>query len=277
MLDFHCHSTASDGSFSPKELVSMAEKLGITHLALTDHDTTDGIAEFMSVKSDVVRIPGIEISVYFPSGELHLVGLFIDIHNKEFADLEKDVKNFRKERNVKMIAALSELMKKNVALEDLTDNPDGQLGRPHIAGYLVKNGIVSGVNEAFEMYLKDGARLAVPKKHVSIERAIKAVKSAGGISVLAHPSTLKLDDCDLEKVIASYKQIGLDGVEAYSSHSPEDKKTVFADIARKHGLIISGGSDFHGSNAKAASLGANFGDLKDEEILNPMYKLISEK
>ena len=119
MIDLHCHSSASDGSYSPKELINMAEKLNITHLALTDHDTTAGISEFMAQKSIVNRIPGIEISVEVEKGELHIVGLFIDINNKTLQEMEEEVQYYRRKRNEKMIAALSKLVKKNVKIGDL--------------------------------------------------------------------------------------------------------------------------------------------------------------
>lgn len=272
MIDLHCHSTSSDGTYRPKDLVKMAEDLGISHLALTDHDTTDGLNELLNSDSNVIRIPGIEISVYFKKGELHLVGLFIDKNNTELSLMEKEIKQFRLERNDKMISNLSKLLKRNISINDLTDNPEGQLGRPHIAKFLVKNGVVPTINEAFEIYLKDGGLLSVKKQHVPIERAIQVIKKAGGLTIMAHPSTLKLDDEKLEKLILDYKALGLDGVEAYSSHSPEDKKEVFADIALRNGLIVSCGSDFHGANGKVASLGADLGKMSDDFILKPMYE-----
>lgn len=272
MIDLHCHSTASDGSYSPNELLKMAEDLGISHLALTDHDTTDGLEQFFKDKSTVNRIPGIEISVYFEKGELHLVGLFVDRSNSELAIMEKEIKHYRKERNEKMLKSLSKLLKKNVTINDLTDNPEGQLGRPHVAKYLVKNGIAATINDAFEQYLKDGGPLAVKKQHVPVSRAINVIKKSGGLAILAHPSTLKQTDENLEKLILEYKNLGLDGVEAFSSHSPDEKKEVYVDIASRNGLIVSCGSDFHGANGKVASLGADLGTFSDDYILKPLYE-----
>ena len=239
MIDLHCHSSASDGSYSPKELINMAEKLNITHLALTDHDTTAGISEFMAQKSIVNRIPGIEISVEVEKGELHIVGLFIDINNKTLQEMEEEVQYYRRKRNEKMIAALSKLVKKNVKIGDLIDNPDSQLGRPHVAKYLLRNNIVTSIQEAFDLYLKDNSSLAFKKQQVSVDRALNVIKNAGGISIIAHPYTLKLENDKLDDVVKEYKKLGLDGLEAYSSHNPFDKKDVFAEIARKNGLIIS--------------------------------------
>ncbi len=272
MIDLHCHSTASDGSFSPTELVSMAEKLNITHFALTDHDTTEGIPEFMNMKSSIIRIPGIEISVEIPKGELHIVGLFIDINNKNLKEMEEEVKYYRKERNKKMIMALSKLVKKNIKIEDLTNNPNGQLGRPHVARYLLSNNVVNSIEEAFEKYLKNGAILAFKKQQVSIKRALNVIKDAGGLSFIAHPYTLKLEDDELEQTILYYKSLGLNGIEAYSSHNPVDKRNIYRDIAQKHGLLISGGSDFHGVNGRVTKLGANTDIFTDNDILSPIYE-----
>lgn len=272
MIDLHCHSTASDGSYSPKELVKMAEKLNITHFALTDHDTTDGIEEFINVESSIERIAGIEISVEIPKGELHIVGLFIDIYNKDLIELTEEVKEYRKERNSKMMLSLSKLVKKNVKIEDLTTNPNGQLGRPHVAKYLLKNNIVSSIEEAFEKYLKNGAPLAFKKQQVACERAINVIKNAGGLSFVAHPYTLNLEDDKLEELIISYKSLGLDGIEAYSSHNPVDKKNFYKELAIKHNLLISGGSDYHGANGRVGQLGANTDLYSDNDILFPMYE-----
>lgn len=277
MIDLHCHSLASDGSYSPKELIKMAENLNITHLALTDHDTTAGIKEFMAVESSVVRIPGIEISVEKEKGELHIVGLFIDTSNKDLQEMEEEVQYYRKKRNEKMLAALSKLVKKNVKIEDLVDNPNSQLGRPHVAKYLLRNNIVTSIQEAFDLYLKDSASLAFKKQQVSVERALNVIKNAGGISIIAHPYTLKLEDDKLDELVKEYKKLGLNGLEAYSSHNPVDKKDVFADIARKNGLIISCGSDFHGANGKVASLGADICGLSDDDILQPMYNILKNR
>lgn len=277
MIDLHCHSLASDGSYSPLELINMAENLNITHLALTDHDTTAGLDEFLSYQSNVKRIPGIEISVEIDKGELHIVGLFIDRTNKSLMEMEEEVQHYRKKRNEKMLAALSKLVKKNVKIEDLVDNPNAQLGRPHVAKYLLRNNIVSSIQDAFDLYLKDGASLAFKKQQVSIERALSVIKSAGGISIMAHPYTLKLDDEKLEDLIKQYKILGLDGVEAYSSHNPLEKKHIFAEIAKRNGMLISCGSDFHGANGKVASLGADTCGISDDEILEPIYHRLNNR
>ncbi len=273
MIDLHTHSTASDGTCSPAGLVKIASELGITHLALTDHDTTDGLEEFLSSTAEIRLIPGIELSVDYPVGELHLVGLFIDKDAPDMAALVKEVKGYRAERNGKMLEKLSALVKRKVMISDLTDNPEGQLGRPHMAKYLVKNGIVSTLQEAFSEYLADGRILSVPKRRISMDRAFGVIKAVGGVAVLAHPSTLGLGDHDLDELVKSCKAKGLDALEVFSSHSPDEKKEVYSEIARRNGLAVSCGSDFHGGNSKVARPGAELGNMKDGEILEPLYKI----
>lgn len=272
MIDLHCHSTASDGSYSPTALVELARERGVTHFALTDHDTTDGLDEFLGVKSDIKRIRGIELSVDFFKGELHLVGLFIDKESEKMKTLVEEVKEYRLVRNRKMLEKLSALVKKNVKQEELLDDPSGQLGRPHMAKYLLRNGFVSSMDEAFYKYLADGSALNVPKKRISIERALDTVKSSGGVAILAHPSKLKLSDRDLDILVKDYVEKGLDGIEVYSSHSPDDKKTLYSDLAKKYGIIISCGSDFHGANARIPTVGANLGTVAEESILEPLLQ-----
>lgn len=277
MIDLHTHSLASDGTYSPAMLVKLASDLGITHLALTDHDTTDGIDEFLSVSCGVKLIPGIELSVDYPVGELHLVGLFIDKNTPDMVALIKEVKSYRAERNAKMLEKLSLLIKRRVPLSDLTDNPNGQLGRPHIAKYLVKNRIAATLQEAFSEYLADGGILSVPKQRIGMDRAFDVIKAAGGVAVLAHPSTLGLEDYELDRLVKSCKTKGLDAVEVFSSHSPDEKKETYLEIARRNGLAVSCGSDFHGGNSKVANPGAELGLVKDAEILAPLYKIAQER
>lgn len=276
MIDFHCHSVASDGSYTPLQLLDMAEELGISHLAVTDHDTTDGLDEFFSRDTNVVRIPGIEISVDFKGGELHIVGLFIDRFNKTFKDMENMLKGYRLERNEKMVQVLSNYVRKPISICDLLDNPKGQLGKPHVAKYLVRNGYALSINDAFDKYLQKGMPLSIPKKQINIKDALEVIKEAGGISIMAHPSTLKRSNEELESLIKEYKALGLDGVEAYSSHTILENKKVYEDIAMRNGMIISCGSDFHGANGRVPRLGAEILDHDDSYILDPLYKRLED-
>lgn len=272
MIDLHCHSTASDGTYSPAKLIQYAKSLDITHFALTDHDTIDGIDEFCSQNSLIKTIPGVELSVDYNNGELHMVGLLIDRKDKALNDILEEVKVYRNERNILMMQKLSALVKRNIKIGDLTDNPKGQLGRPHMAKYLLKNGFVATIEEAFDKYLAEGSPFNVPKKRLSAKGAIDAIKNAGGVAVLAHPSKLKLEDDELENLVKQYTDLGLDGIEAFSGHSPIEKRYYYKELADKYGLIITGGSDFHGGNSKILSLGANFDKINEEKVISDLYK-----
>ncbi len=271
-IDFHCHSNASDGSYTPTKLVHSAKECGVEFLALTDHDTTDGLDEFFSVDTDINRIAGIELSVGFSGGELHIVGLFVDKTTQKLSELESDVKRFRKERNELMMKNLSTLVKKDVQLLDLVDDENAQLGRPHFAKYLLRNGFVATRQEAFDKYLGKGGVINAKKQRITIERALDAIKSAGGISVLAHPITLNLDDDKFDALVKTYSDLGLDAIEVYSSHNPSEKLPFYENIAKKYNLEISCGSDFHGANGSVLSLGANIGDRNPETIIEALYK-----
>lgn len=278
MIDFHCHSTASDGSLSPSQLVRLAVDNGISHLALTDHDTTDGLDEFLSYSNQLKLIPGIELSVNHNVGQLHIVGLFIDKSSKAMIELVNEVKEYRKERNDKLLAKISKLLKKNITLSDiLENNKNGFLGRPHIAKYFVKIGLAYTMQEAFNKYLGDGMALSVPKTQISIERAIDVIKKSQGISILAHPITLKLDDIELDKTLKKYKDLGLDGIEVFSSKSPNEKIETYLSMAKKHDLLVSCGSDYHGNNSKVLSLGADIGNYDKEKIINPITNRAKER
>ncbi len=275
-IDFHCHSTASDGTFTPAELVAEADKEEVSFLALTDHDTTDGIDEFMATEGKVNKIAGIELSVDNVGGELHIVGLFVDKNNKELKQLEKDVKKYRKDRNDSMVKKLSTLLKREIKLSDLIKDTNAQLGRPHIAKYMLRNGIVATRQEAFDKYLGSNGILNVQKERVTIERAISAIKSAGGISILAHPSTLNLTDFNLDVTIKAYKNKGLDGIEAFSSNNLQEKCSYYCKLAKKYDLAISCGSDFHGGNSTVLTVGANIVNVDPLTIVDNLYKLANK-
>lgn len=277
MIDLHTHSNASDGTYSPEDLVKTAIEQGISHLALTDHDTTDGLDEFTGTETEIRLIPGIELSVDFPIGELHIVGLFIDKNTTEMVDVVSEVKEYRAERNEKLLKKLSALLKRNIKISDIINNPSSQLGKPHIAKFLLRNGIVATLQEAFNEYLSSDGVLSVPKRRISVERAFSCIKSSGGVVILAHPSTLCLGDKELDTLIYDYRNKGLDGIEVFSSHSPDEKKEIYLNLAHKYNLIISGGSDFHGGNSKVKKLGADLGNRNKEEVLKPLYCLARER
>lgn len=263
LVDLHTHSLASDGSMSPSELVRYAGEIGLSAIALTDHDTVDGVQEAIEEgeKTGVEVIPGIEISVEYRP-EMHILGYFTD--KKSYTDIRKEldtIKQGRESRNRKIIARLNELgldinmeEVKQVALGDI-------MGRPHIARVLVTKGFVKSIDEAFDKYLCREGLAYFKRFELRPEEGIRAIRRAGGLPVLAHPVFLKKSYRELDELLAELKGYGLAGIEAlYSENSKEDTGN-FLRLAIKHDLIVTGGSDFHGSFKPGIELGRGRGQL----------------
>ncbi len=263
MVDLHTHSTASDGTYSPKELIYLAKKVGLKALALTDHDTIDGLPEaYQTAKEEGISfLCGVEISVKFEGpGHFHLLGYFLE-PPEELKEVLDKLKAARAERNKKMVGKLKELGI-DISLEELQSIAEGEVGRPHFAYLLVKKGYVKSVEEAFERYLKKGAPAYYPKALLTEEEAINAIKKAKGIPVLAHPITLKLSDEALKSYLIRLKELGLMGVEVYYSEHTREYTKFLEGLTSELSLIKTGGSDFHGKNKPDIKLGLGFGNLR---------------
>ncbi len=264
MIDLHVHSNASDGTFSPSELVYLAKKEGILALAITDHDTISGLKEGYktALEENLPFLCGVEISVKIDGpGHFHLLGYFLTPELNELEEVLTKLKIARNERNIKMIEKLRSL-KIDITLEELMKNVKGEIGRPHIAKLLVKKGVVKTFEEAFEKYLKKGAPAYVPKALLSPEEAIKIILKAKGVPVMAHPFTLNLPPLKLKNYLLKLKEVGLQGVEAYyPEHTPQYTKFLI-ECAQELGLLVTGGSDFHGENKPHLFLGKGKNNLK---------------
>lgn len=269
MIDLHTHSNRSDGSYSPSELVDLAVQKGITYIALTDHDTIEGIdeakrrAEEISSSSDtpITVIPGIEFSTDWNGRDVHVVGLNIDHTNKEFVGKLDFFLESREGRNRKMAENLRNIGI-GISYDALLKSfPDSVLTRAHFAKYLYEYGYVRSTHEAFERYLGPDAPCYVPREKITPIQAVEMTLMAGGIPVLAHPLIYKFGDEKLRELIAEMKEYGLAGIEAmYSTHSPEDEEYI-RKLAAECDLKISGGSDFHGTNKPGIDLGSGCGNL----------------
>ena len=270
-LDFHMHSTSSDGTYTPQELIELGEKSVITHMALTDHDTIDGVREFQSAKSDIVAIAGVELSIkYDGNGQLHVVGLFLDIDNNKLTALLKFMQEHRGNRNSIILSKLSDLLKEDIQMDDIADENSSIIGRPHIAKYLIKRGYASSISEAFDKYLGKGGLIYAPKETIVLREAVDCIKSAGGVAIVAHPSKLKLTGDDYIETIKGFANDGIDAIEVFSSHSKIEDIPFYIDVTKRFNLAFSGGSDFHGKNASVKELGANFTPFTEEEILESL-------
>lgn len=260
MIDLHTHSTASDGQYSPSELMTIAVQNNITAIALTDHDTVAGIKEARTTANQLGLkfFTGIEISAEFPKGTMHILGYNIDADNPELVKTCEWSSNQRSQRGDKIFAFLKN---KNILLtrESVEKYAAGKtLGRPHFARAMIDAGYVKTVPEAFDKYLdttefKDNTK----RQRLSPEESIKLILDSGGIPVLAHPVSLKADDDKLNGIIKMLISYGLAGIECYhSKHTPE-LISKYIKIAEKNNLYITAGSDFHGENIKpGVTLGA---------------------
>jgi len=257
-VDLHTHSTASDGTLGPADLVRLAWERGLQAVALTDHDTIDGLAEAVAAGAElgIEVIPGVEISARHPGGSMHILGYFLDYQNARLSERLAVLKQARKDRNPQILAKLNALGIPLTMEQVERFSGGGQIGRPHIARALFEAGYVRSLQEAFDLYLGNQGKAYVSKFRFPPEEALGMIRDAKGVPVLAHPFTLGLEDpALLREKLMSLKALGLAGVEVYyPEHSPE-QEALCLSLARELGLLISGGSDFHGENKPEVELG----------------------
>lgn len=264
LVDLHTHSSFSDGQHPPGELVRQAEKRALAAVALTDHDTLAGLGEASEAAADLPElrfVPGIEVSARFPHGTLHILGLGIDRRAASIVELARRLRHARTERNPRMIDLLQRLGVE-VTMEDVraaagAGGPDDEriVGRLHMAEAIRRKGGAATVQDAFDRYVGRGAPAYVDKEKMDPAETISAIRAAGGAAVLAHPPQLALDEDDLEQTLRRLVDLGLNGIEAYhSDHTPRQIR-LYLQLARRYGLFVAGGSDFHGSTKPGADIG----------------------
>lgn len=273
-IDLHTHSTFSDGCLSPTELVRLAVHRKIRVLALTDHDTVQGLPEFLSAGKDhgLEVVPGIEISTYHGEHSLHILGYGI-CHTS--TDLEKSllwIQEARKLRNDKILAKL-QILGIPISPQELADQGIGQIGRPHIASILVKKGIVKTAQECFVRFLRRGGAAFVEQERPEVEKVIAMIRDAGGVSFLAHPGTLDPSLKIIPDLVKNLKDLGLQGIEAYYPSHSSSANNAIRKLATDLHLLISGGTDFHGDTRSTAPLGGSTGTVRiPAEIWPPLKK-----
>ncbi len=265
LCDLHTHTTASDGSDSPEELIRLSRETGLSAVSITDHDTTAGLARGAEAAGElgVEFIPGIELSVAFPQGNMHLLGYFIDENSPALKEVLIRVQSARAERNPRILDRLNELGLP-ISMEELEEMAQGgQIGRPHIARIMVEKGFVKSVGQAFDKYLKKGGPAYAPKSILGPADAINTVRKSGGIPVLAHPfSLMTRDGRELEDIILDLKSQGLMGMECWYSEHDEHFTALCLDICRRNRLVATGGSDYHGKAKPYIHLGTGKGNLR---------------
>ncbi len=248
-IDLHTHSFFSDGTHSPTELVHLAQKRGLQALAITDHDTVDGVSECIATAQHVglEAVSGIELSVEFGERNFHLLGYMFDHGDSELQDRIAVLQEARQNRNRKIIAKLQDLGI-HIGVEELHEaSPVGQTGRPHIAKLLCCKGIVRNMDEAFAKYLQKGAVAYESRFVYSAVEGIEIIKKSGGIVVLAHPAQITHSSGEMSQLVGRLVDIGLDGLEVYYPTHSSAMRRKLLKIAKRYDMIVSGGSDYHGS------------------------------
>lgn len=299
MVDLHVHSTRSDGTYTPTQLVDYAIEKGVSAFALTDHDTVDGLEEAISYVAQLQRqaaenlsqaavpavhsdtaavstvssvpevIPGIELSTEYQGKDVHIVGLYIDYRDVHFQEYLRHFVASREERNHRMCALLQEAGME-ISYEALQRTfPNSVITRAHYAKYMLMQGYVKSIAEAFDRYVGDHCPYFVPREKVTPAQAVSLIREAGGIPVLAHPILYHMSDARLDALTGELKEAGLMGIEAiYSTYHACDERQI-RRLASKYNLLISGGSDFHGDNKPGLDLGTGYGRLYiPEEVLD---------
>jgi predicted metal-dependent phosphoesterase TrpH len=261
-VDLHTHTTYSDGTCSPSDLLDLAIGKNLKAIAITDHDITSANSEALLIgkKSGIEVIPGVELSVDYPNpyhGHLHLVGLFIDPDNETLNKSLQIVRQARDKRNHKIVARLNELNMDISYIDLVTLAGQGAVGRPHIARMMVDKGYVSSVTEAFQRFLKNGAPAYFDRMRLAVDQAIGLIHQAGGIAIIAHPTTLGFPTFDeLSESILQLKDRGLDGFEVFCADHTAKSISQMLEFAGEHQLVVSGGSDFHGDVKPEQDLGS---------------------
>lgn len=266
-VDLHTHSNKSDGTLSPAQLVHAAYDAGLDAVALTDHDTAEGLAEAMAaVKTlDDSRsfefIPGIELSVSYMDRELHIVGLYLDTDSPGFLTALNALQQNRDARNEKMIRNMNQAGI-DITMDKLRqDQGGGVLTRANFASYLLHTGVIASIQEGFDKYLDREKPFYVSREYMNPASAIDLIHRAGGLSILAHPLMYHLLEKELDTAVSTLCSLGLDGLETwYSSNLGNDLQRM-KKLADKYHLLYSGGSDFHGANKPQIKIGRGRGKL----------------
>lgn len=291
IVDLHVHSTRSDGSMTPAELVNYAAAKGLSAFALTDHDTTAGVEEAiqeakkhnLAIQENFEKglmlevIPGIELSTEYQGKDIHILGLYIDHHSPAFKEKIQEFVDSRILRNQKMCASLA-ADGIDISYEKLlAENPNAIITRSHYAKYLLNHGYTTSIKEAFDRYIGDHAKHFIPREKITPVQAVSLIHDAKGLAFLAHPTLYHMSNRNLETLIQQLKDAGLDGIEAVYSTYTQGEERQIRTLASKYGLLISGGSDFHGSIKPKLDLAVGYGRLFIPESILDAIKDYKDK
>ena len=282
MIDLHTHSNASDGSLSPSDLIAYAAKRGLSAIALTDHDTINGLMEAQAAAKNhnIYFIPGIEVEISMPErvyGEFHVLGLGINKPSPAFIEAVNILIKGRDQRNREMLKRAKEL-NINITYDELLAHSGGEfIGRLHFAKLIIKKKVVKNIEQAFARFLGRGKPLYIPKPGLEFDNAISIIRESGGLSVLAHPLSLYMSWGKLPDFIKTIKDRGLDGIEAWHPSAKAQECRRLEELGHSNGLFITAGSDFHGENRPDRKLGHTAAGKKIDARLLEAIPLLAEQ
>lgn len=268
MIDLHTHSTASDGTYTPAQLMEYAHARNINAIALTDHDSIDGIIEAQKKARELSMefIPGIELSIQWPTGEFHLLGLGLQSPSKELLGAIDFLRQERDNRNIKMAQKLQE---QGIAItyEEVVEKAGTKtIGRPHFASLMIEKGFIRQRQQAFDQYFAKGRPCYVERTGLDLEDAVKAIKTSGGIPVQAHPLSMYVSWGKMEDTMIDIQMHGVEGLEAWHPGTRVSEAYRLEELARKLGMTATAGSDFHGEKVRAdRKIGYTAGKSKIED------------
>lgn len=278
--DFHCHSTASDGVLPPAELVRLAYRQGVRIMALTDHDSTEGVAEARSAAAeypDFTLIPGVEMGTDIPEAEVHVLGYFLDPGDPELTELLRGLREGRVGRGRGIVRKLNEL---GLAVEWERVQRiagDASVGRPHVAQALVEQGYVATVKEAFDKYIARNGPAYVEREKMTPAEAVQTIVRLGGVACLAHPRDITADGAALDRIVGELKAAGLAAMEVYYKDYQPDAVGRLRALAQKHDLIPLGGSDYHGIFGQTEPAPGGMRSPVPEESIEALLRLGRER
>ena len=274
MIDLHAHSTFSDGSLSPEALAEAGREAGLSALALTDHDTVDGLPSFMAAcgrQPGLTGVPGVEISAEVEKGTLHMLGYFVDPLDTGLCEVLRKSRDSREIRNMEILDRLRRLGMPLEAADVARFSGEQVAGRPHIAQAMLAKGYVQTFREAFDRFLGRGREAYANRFRLLPEESIALIRDAGGVPVLAHPFTLYLRGPKLGAFVATLKDAGLEGMEIYYPEHDKRRRRRYAALARELDLVATGGTDFHGVITPGIRLGKGRGKLNvPDQVLDEL-------
>lgn len=280
-IDLHLHSSYSDGASSVTQLVEQASRLKLTAIAIADHDSVSGVAEGArsSARVGIELIPAVELSVQYGTfQDVHLLGYGLDHTDGDFRSTLNTFRQRRERRNGEILGRVNDQLSRegrmSIALEEVLAHARGTIGRPHIARALLERGYVKSVEEAFRRYL---IPCNVPKQYWAMEDAITEIRRLGGVSILAHPTSISPDRQELWRIIMELAEIGLDGIEVFNNQAQLDEMEFLRRRAESGGLLLTAGSDFHGIEA-GLEMGRGRGGIRfSGDLLVPLRQRLLER